>query len=118
MTKVGARHGLMTFAMVGPWHSCFLAAAAGSEDDRPLVAGLGVPPVEVLSPDFPTPPGIHRSTAMTMSRDAFTSSSASRLRKPDGPIPADQAPWNPQRTSQLPFHRYKPFHEFVEPVSL
>ncbi|MGH3669251.1 MAG: 2-isopropylmalate synthase [Pseudonocardiaceae bacterium] len=37
---------------------------------------------------------------------------------PSGPIPADQPPWNPQRTSHLPFHRYKPFHEFVEPVSL
>ncbi|HEY9417201.1 MAG TPA: 2-isopropylmalate synthase [Pseudonocardia sp.] len=55
---------------------------------------------------------------MTMSSDAFTSSTTSRLRTPTGPIPVDQPPWNPQRTSHLPFHRYKPFHEFVEPVSL
>ncbi|WP_028938395.1 2-isopropylmalate synthase [Pseudonocardia spinosispora] len=55
---------------------------------------------------------------MTTSPDAYTASPNSRLRKPAGPIPAGQAPWNPQRTSQMPFHRYKPFHEFVEPVSL
>jgi 2-isopropylmalate synthase len=54
----------------------------------------------------------------TTGPDAFTSSSTSRLRTPSGPIPADQPPWNPQRGSHLPFHRYKPFHEFVEPVSL
>src|SRR5882757_1225001 len=55
---------------------------------------------------------------MTFSADAYTTSSASRLRTPSGPIPADQPPWNPQRGSQLPYARYQPFHEFVEPVSL
>jgi 2-isopropylmalate synthase len=55
---------------------------------------------------------------MTSTPDAYTASPSSRLRTPDRPVPADQAPWNPQRGSHLPFHRYKPFHEFVEPVSL
>jgi 2-isopropylmalate synthase len=55
---------------------------------------------------------------MTTSPDAYTSSTTSRLRTPDRPVPADQAPWNPQRGSQMPVHRYRPFHEVVEPVSL
>jgi 2-isopropylmalate synthase len=55
---------------------------------------------------------------MTTSPDAFVSSSASRLRTPDGPAPDTQPPWNRQRGSALPIHRYRPFHEFVEPVSL
>jgi 2-isopropylmalate synthase len=55
---------------------------------------------------------------MTTSPDAYTSSTSSRLRTPDRPAPADQAPWNPQRGSQMPVHRYRPFHEMVEPVSL
>jgi 2-isopropylmalate synthase len=42
----------------------------------------------------------------------------SRVRTPAGPVPEGQPAWNPQRTSQLPVHRYKPFHELVEPVSL
>jgi 2-isopropylmalate synthase len=42
----------------------------------------------------------------------------SRVRTPAGPVPEGQPVWNPQRTSQLPVHRYKPFHELVEPVSL
>jgi 2-isopropylmalate synthase len=45
-------------------------------------------------------------------------SAASRVRTPTGSAPASQPAWNPQRTSQLPVHRYKPFHELVEPVSL
>ena len=44
--------------------------------------------------------------------------SSSRVHTPDGPIPDGQPAWNTQRTSQLPVHRYKPFHELVEPVSL
>ncbi|AEA22632.1 2-isopropylmalate synthase [Pseudonocardia benzenivorans] len=55
---------------------------------------------------------------MSISPDAYTSSSTSRVRTPSNPAPADQPPWNPQRGSHLPFHRYRPFHEMVEPVSL
>ena len=55
---------------------------------------------------------------MTTSPDAYTSSSASRLRTPDRPVPDDQPPWNPQRGSHMAVHRYRPFHELVEPVSL
>jgi 2-isopropylmalate synthase len=44
--------------------------------------------------------------------------SASRGRTPAGPIPEGQAAWNVQRTSQMPVHRYKSFHELVQPVSL
>ncbi len=55
---------------------------------------------------------------MTTSFDAFTSSSASRLRTPSRPVPDTQPAWNSQRGSHLPFHRYRPFHELVEPVSL
>ncbi|MFC4944648.1 2-isopropylmalate synthase [Pseudonocardia sp. GCM10023141] len=55
---------------------------------------------------------------MTTSPDAFINAAASRLRTPSGPVPDNQAPWNPQRTSHLPVHRYRPFHEMVEPVAL
>jgi 2-isopropylmalate synthase len=55
---------------------------------------------------------------MTTSPDAYTSSTTSRLRTPSRPAPADQPAWNPQRGSHLPVHRYRPFHEVVEPVSL
>ncbi|MFC7342364.1 2-isopropylmalate synthase [Saccharopolyspora griseoalba] len=41
-----------------------------------------------------------------------------RVVKPSKPAPSDQAPWNPQRGSSMPFHRYRPFHELVEDVSL
>ena len=43
---------------------------------------------------------------------------AGKVRKPSRPAPADQAPWNPQRGSAMPHHRYRPFHELVEDVSL
>ncbi|GAA4863536.1 2-isopropylmalate synthase [Saccharopolyspora cebuensis] len=43
---------------------------------------------------------------------------AGQVRTPSRPAPADQAPWNPQRGSSMPFHRYRPFHEVVEDVSL
>ncbi len=55
---------------------------------------------------------------MTVSPDAYVSSSAGRLRTPAGPVPDTQPAWNPQRGSRLPVHRYRPFHELVEPVSL
>ncbi|MEV0082256.1 2-isopropylmalate synthase [Saccharopolyspora sp. NPDC050642] len=41
-----------------------------------------------------------------------------KVRKPSRPAPADQQPWNPQRGSSMPYHRYRPFHELVEDVSL
>ncbi|MGI5126902.1 2-isopropylmalate synthase [Pseudonocardia sp. CA-107938] len=50
--------------------------------------------------------------------DAFVSNAASRLRTPSRPVPNTQPPWNPQRGSHMPVHRYRPFHELVEPVSL
>jgi 2-isopropylmalate synthase len=43
---------------------------------------------------------------------------AAGVRTPVGPVPEGQPAWNPQRTSQLPVHRYRPFHELVEPVTL
>jgi 2-isopropylmalate synthase len=54
---------------------------------------------------------------MTASPDQY-SSAPSRIRKPSRPAPADQPGWNPQRGSSMPFHRYRPFREAVEPVSL
>ena len=55
---------------------------------------------------------------MTTSPDAYTSSTTSRLRTPSRPAPEGQPVWNPQRGSHLPVHRYRSFHEMVEPVSL
>ncbi len=55
---------------------------------------------------------------MTTSPDAYTASQQSRVRTPDRPAPETQAPWNFQRGSHMPFHRYKSFHDEVEPVSL
>ncbi|WP_190819483.1 2-isopropylmalate synthase [Saccharopolyspora pogona] len=43
---------------------------------------------------------------------------AGKVRKPSRPAPADQAPWNTQLGSAMPYHRYRPFHELVEKVSL
>jgi 2-isopropylmalate synthase len=37
---------------------------------------------------------------------------------PSAPPPSDQAVWNAQLTSGMPIHRYRPFHELVEEVSL
>jgi len=50
--------------------------------------------------------------------DAFASGTASRIRVPSRPAPADQPAWNTQRGSFMPFRRYRPFAEEVEPVSL
>ncbi|MGW5050660.1 2-isopropylmalate synthase [Actinokineospora sp. NPDC004072] len=49
--------------------------------------------------------------------DSFTTGS-SRIRTPSREVPADQPGWNRQRGSAMPFHRYKPFHELVEPIEL
>jgi len=54
---------------------------------------------------------------MTTSPDAYTSA-RSRLRTPSRPAPDDQPVWNPQRGSHMAVHRYRPFHEMIEPVSL
>ena len=54
---------------------------------------------------------------MTTSPDAYTSP-RSRLRTPSRPAPDDQPVWNPQRGSHMAVHRYRPFHEMIEPVSL
>src|SRR3954449_7172764 len=54
---------------------------------------------------------------MTTSPDAYTSAPF-HVRTPAGPVPAGQPAWNRQRTSQMPVHRYRPFHEMIEPVSL
>ena len=41
-----------------------------------------------------------------------------RLSTPAGPVPPTAPPWNPQRGSQMPFHRYRPAHQRVDvPVS-
>ncbi|MDN5915500.1 MAG: 2-isopropylmalate synthase [Pseudonocardia sp.] len=55
---------------------------------------------------------------MTSTPDAYIAGSQSRVRTPDRSAPPEQAPWNPQKGSHMPFGRYKPFHELVEPVSL
>ncbi|MFB9906314.1 2-isopropylmalate synthase [Allokutzneria oryzae] len=54
---------------------------------------------------------------MTIDPATF-SASASRLNTPSRPAPADQPAWNTQRGSSMPYHRYRPFAELVEPVSL
>jgi 2-isopropylmalate synthase len=50
--------------------------------------------------------------------DTLTAAHPSRIRLPAAPASADQASWNPQRGSALPVHRYRPFAQAVEPVSL
>ncbi len=40
----------------------------------------------------------------------------SRVRTPARPAPGDQQPWNPQRGSSMPVHRYRPFEQLVEPI--
>jgi 2-isopropylmalate synthase len=48
----------------------------------------------------------------------FTAGGTSRIRFPSAPAPVDQAAWNLQRGSMMPVHRYRPFAQTVEPVSL
>ncbi|MER6949334.1 2-isopropylmalate synthase [Nonomuraea sp. NPDC000554] len=36
------------------------------------------------------------------------------MQTPQGPVPADAPRWNPQRSSPMPYHRYRPAHERVE----
>ncbi|WP_299568989.1 2-isopropylmalate synthase [uncultured Williamsia sp.] len=49
--------------------------------------------------------------------DSFTSA-ASRIVEPAGPIPTDQPAWNTQRGSAMPSHRYRPFADEVETISV
>ncbi len=51
------------------------------------------------------------------SSDAFSPSSRS-IRTPARPAPIDQAPWNTQRGSSMPMHRYLPYADEVAPVVL
>ena len=55
---------------------------------------------------------------MTITPDAYVSAASSRIRCPSGPVPADQPSWNPQRGSAMPYTRYRPFAQTVEPISL
>ncbi|GAB3460083.1 2-isopropylmalate synthase [Actinophytocola sediminis] len=51
-------------------------------------------------------------------QDVHRSATASRIRMPSRPAPADQPAWNTQRGSAMPIHRYRPFGQLVEPISL
>ncbi|MBM7771345.1 2-isopropylmalate synthase [Actinokineospora baliensis] len=53
-----------------------------------------------------------------MSTPDAISTGPSRLRTPTRPAPDGQPAWNAQRGSAMPVHRYRPFHEVVEPVDL
>ncbi|HEX8760633.1 MAG TPA: 2-isopropylmalate synthase [Pseudonocardiaceae bacterium] len=48
----------------------------------------------------------------------FTAGSTSRIQAPVAVVPPDQPRWNLQRGSAMPAHRYRPFAQTVEPVSL
>ncbi|MGQ0718575.1 MAG: 2-isopropylmalate synthase [Pseudonocardiales bacterium] len=58
----------------------------------------------------------------TQARDtepgAFTAGGPRGTQGPTAGVPLDQASWNPQRGSAMPVHRYRPFAQTVEPVSL
>ena len=49
-------------------------------------------------------------------KDSFSAPAV--ITTPAGEIPADQPHWNKQRPSSMPVHRYLPFHEEVEEISL
>ncbi len=53
---------------------------------------------------------------MTTNPDVY--SAGSRIRTPSRPAPAGQPEWNTQLGSSMPIHRYKPYPELVEPVTL
>ncbi len=50
--------------------------------------------------------------------DSFVARQGSRIIEPTGPRGEGQPPWNPQRGSAMPVHRYRPFADEVEKVSL
>jgi 2-isopropylmalate synthase len=53
---------------------------------------------------------------MTTNPDVY--SAGSRIRKPSRPAPGTQPSWNTQLGSAMPIHRYRPYPELVEPVTL
>ncbi|WP_199745615.1 2-isopropylmalate synthase [Amycolatopsis sp. WAC 04182] len=40
------------------------------------------------------------------------------IRKPTRPTPSEQASWNTQRGTSMPVHRYRPWYDLVEDISL
>ena len=54
---------------------------------------------------------------MTTNPDVYTAAS-SRIRTPSRPAPAGQPGWNTQLGSTMSVHRYRPYPELVEPVTL
>jgi 2-isopropylmalate synthase len=103
--------------------SCF-PAATGSDNDRPPVAE---PPARIRRSDFPTSDTSKEAQNQTMIATpkpqddgirAFATGHSSRIRLPQGPVPPDQDIWNTQRGSAMPVHRYRPFAQTVEPISL
>ena len=55
---------------------------------------------------------------MNITPDVPLADIRSTVVRPDGDIPADQAPWNTQRPSRMPVHRYRSFADEVERVTL
>ena len=55
---------------------------------------------------------------MSVESQPFQSASASRVRTPARPGRPDQPAWNDQRGSAMPVHRYRPFEQLVEPISV
>ena len=112
-------------ATVIAWYapSCF-PAATGSDNDRPPVAE---PPARIRRSDFPTSDTSEEAQNQTMivtpnpqddGIGAFATGHSNRIRLPQGPVPPDQDIWNTQRGSAMPVHRYRPFAQTVEPISL
>jgi 2-isopropylmalate synthase len=60
----------------------------------------------------PTPQGVD------IAAGAFAAGTTSRIQHPQVPPPPDQDVWNPQCGSAMPVHRYRPFAQTVEPISL
>ncbi|HEV8560567.1 MAG TPA: 2-isopropylmalate synthase, partial [Actinophytocola sp.] len=54
---------------------------------------------------------------MATNPDVYTAAS-SRIRTPSHPAPAGQPGWNTQLGSTMPVHRYRPYPDVVEPVTL
>ncbi len=101
------------------WHapSCF-AAATGSDDDRPPVAES---PARIRRSDSPTTESAKQKMTpepADIGPCAFAAGITSRIRLPAVPAPTDQDSWNEQRGSAMAVHRYRPFAQTVEPVSL
>src|SRR5258708_31918581 len=48
----------------------------------------------------------------------MSTNKSSHIHTPSRPVGADQPSWNNQRGSSMPVHRYRPFEQLVEPVTL